>query len=189
MSQPKKKMNLVQLTFIVAVNMMGSGIIMLPTNMAKVGAISLLSWIVTARGLDGPRLRLRAGGHIQPATRRPGGLRRRRLRQGRLLPGLLPVLPVAGHRQRRDRHLRSRLSRDVLPGNVRDADRHLHERDRAAVADHRRQLRRPRRHRKDRLHHRLGRHHPGGCVVVHRLVLVQLGNLCRRLESAGTLAR
>src|SRR5678810_50251 len=50
MSQPKKKMNLVQLTFIVAVNMMGSGIIMLPTNMAQVGAISLLSWIVTALG-------------------------------------------------------------------------------------------------------------------------------------------
>jgi putrescine:ornithine antiporter len=45
-----KKMSLVQLTFIVAVNMMGSGIIMLPTNMAKVGAISLLSWIVTALG-------------------------------------------------------------------------------------------------------------------------------------------
>jgi putrescine:ornithine antiporter len=43
-------MNLVQLTFLVAVNMMGSGIIMLPTNMAKVGAISLLSWIVTALG-------------------------------------------------------------------------------------------------------------------------------------------
>src|SRR3954468_9078789 len=50
MSEPKKKMNLVQLTFIVAVNMMGSGIIMLPTNMAAVGAISLLSWIVTALG-------------------------------------------------------------------------------------------------------------------------------------------
>ena len=45
-----KKMSLVQLTFIVAVNMMGSGIIMLPTNMAQVGAISLLSWIVTALG-------------------------------------------------------------------------------------------------------------------------------------------
>jgi len=43
-------MTLVQLTFIVAVNMMGSGIIMLPTNMAKVGAISLLSWVVTALG-------------------------------------------------------------------------------------------------------------------------------------------
>jgi len=49
MEQPKK-MNLMQLTFIVAVNMMGSGIIMLPTNMAQVGAISLLSWIVTALG-------------------------------------------------------------------------------------------------------------------------------------------
>src|SRR6187200_998631 len=47
---PQKKMNLTQLTFIVAVNMMGSGIIMLPTNMAQVGAISLLSWIVTAVG-------------------------------------------------------------------------------------------------------------------------------------------
>jgi putrescine:ornithine antiporter len=43
-------MSLIQLTFIVAVNMMGSGIIMLPTNMAQVGAISLLSWIVTAVG-------------------------------------------------------------------------------------------------------------------------------------------
>ena len=47
---PAKKMSLVQLTFIVAVNMMGSGIIMLPTNMAQVGAISLLSWGVTALG-------------------------------------------------------------------------------------------------------------------------------------------
>jgi len=48
--QEPKKMSLMQLTFIVAVNMMGSGIIMLPTNMAQVGAISLLSWIVTALG-------------------------------------------------------------------------------------------------------------------------------------------
>jgi putrescine:ornithine antiporter len=46
----QKKMNLIQLTFLVAVNMMGSGIIMLPTNMAQVGAISLLSWLVTAIG-------------------------------------------------------------------------------------------------------------------------------------------
>src|SRR4030095_5604554 len=48
--QEKKRMSLMQLTFIVAVNMMGSGIIMLPTNMAQVGAISLLSWVVTAVG-------------------------------------------------------------------------------------------------------------------------------------------
>ena len=50
MAEQKKKMNVMQLTFIVMVNMMGSGIIMLPSNMAKVGAISLLSWLVTALG-------------------------------------------------------------------------------------------------------------------------------------------
>lgn len=48
--EAQKKMSLMQLTFIVAVNMMGSGIIMLPANMAQVGAISLLSWVVTALG-------------------------------------------------------------------------------------------------------------------------------------------
>ena len=48
--QTAKKMSLMQLTILVTVNMMGSGIIMLPTNMAQVGAISLLSWGVTAVG-------------------------------------------------------------------------------------------------------------------------------------------
>lgn len=50
MAESKKKMSVTQLTVIVAVNMMGSGIIMLPANMAQVGAISLLSWVVTAVG-------------------------------------------------------------------------------------------------------------------------------------------
>ncbi|MBV7297114.1 putrescine-ornithine antiporter [Enterovibrio paralichthyis] len=45
-----KKMGLVGLTVLVAVNMMGSGIIMLPASLAQVGAISLLSWVVTALG-------------------------------------------------------------------------------------------------------------------------------------------
>jgi len=44
------KMGVVGLTIIVAVNMMGSGIIMLPASLAKVGTISLLSWLVTAVG-------------------------------------------------------------------------------------------------------------------------------------------
>jgi len=71
MSEPKKKMNLVQLTFIVAVNMMGSGIIMLPTNMAKVGAISLLSWIVTALGSMALAYGFAQAGIF---NQRPGGL-------------------------------------------------------------------------------------------------------------------
>ncbi|RJG10871.1 putrescine-ornithine antiporter [Pseudomonas cavernicola] len=50
MAESKKKMSLMGLTTLVAVNMMGSGIIMLPTNMAQLGAVSLLSWIITAIG-------------------------------------------------------------------------------------------------------------------------------------------
>src|SRR6478736_7076380 len=70
--QPQpKRMNLVQFTFIVAVNMMGSGIIMLPTNMAKVGAISLLSWIVTALGSMALAYGFAQAGIF---NQRPGGL-------------------------------------------------------------------------------------------------------------------
>ena len=50
MADSSKKMTLMGLTTIVAVNMMGSGIIMLPANMAQIGAVSLLSWVVTAVG-------------------------------------------------------------------------------------------------------------------------------------------
>lgn len=50
MAESSKKMGLFGLTTLVAVNMMGSGIIMLPANMAQLGAVSLLSWIITAVG-------------------------------------------------------------------------------------------------------------------------------------------
>lgn len=50
MADSSKKMGLIGLTTLVAVNMMGSGIIMLPASMAQLGAVSLLSWIVTAVG-------------------------------------------------------------------------------------------------------------------------------------------
>jgi putrescine:ornithine antiporter len=45
-----KKMGLTGLTTLVTVNMMGSGIIMLPSSMAQLGAVSLLSWVITAVG-------------------------------------------------------------------------------------------------------------------------------------------
>ena len=50
MSKPKRKMSLFQLTVLTMVNMMGSGIILLPTKLAQVGTISIFSWIVTAVG-------------------------------------------------------------------------------------------------------------------------------------------
>lgn len=50
MSKSNNKMGVVQLTILTAVNMMGSGIIMLPTKLAEVGTISIVSWLVTAVG-------------------------------------------------------------------------------------------------------------------------------------------
>lgn len=50
MADSNKKMSLMGLTTLVTVNMMGSGIILLPTSMAQLGAVSLLSWVVTAIG-------------------------------------------------------------------------------------------------------------------------------------------
>ncbi len=50
MSKSNNKIGVVQLTILTIVNMMGSGIIMLPTQLAQVGTISILSWLVTAAG-------------------------------------------------------------------------------------------------------------------------------------------
>ncbi|SDI14060.1 putrescine-ornithine antiporter [Pseudomonas panipatensis] len=50
MAAAERKMGLVGLTTLVTVNMMGSGIIMLPSSMAQLGAVSLLSWGITAIG-------------------------------------------------------------------------------------------------------------------------------------------
>ena len=45
-----KKMTVGQLTMLTAVNMLGSGIMLLPSKLAEVGGISILSWLITATG-------------------------------------------------------------------------------------------------------------------------------------------
>lgn len=50
MSAKSNKIGVVQLTILTMVNMMGSGIIMLPTKLAEIGTISIISWLVTAVG-------------------------------------------------------------------------------------------------------------------------------------------
>jgi len=50
MKSQTKKMSVLQLTIITFINMAGSGIIMLPANLAQVGTMSILSWLVTAVG-------------------------------------------------------------------------------------------------------------------------------------------
>lgn len=49
-STSNNKMSVMQLTLLTALNMMGSGIIMLPTKLAEIGTFSILSWLVTATG-------------------------------------------------------------------------------------------------------------------------------------------
>lgn len=49
-TQKSNKIGVVQLTILTMVNMMGSGIIMLPTKLAEIGTISIVSWLVTAVG-------------------------------------------------------------------------------------------------------------------------------------------
>ena len=46
----KNKMGVLQLTTITMVNMLGSGIVILPANLAQVGTMSILSWLITASG-------------------------------------------------------------------------------------------------------------------------------------------
>ena len=133
----QKKMNLMQLTFIVAVNMMGSGIIMLPTNMAQVGAISLLSWIVTAVGsmaiaygfAQAGMYNQRPGGmaaYAEDAYGKPGYFQVFLLYFLSLAIGNVAIgISAVG------------LSRDVFPVAVGDAHHDLHQRDRVSCGSRR----------------------------------------------------
>ena len=67
----KKRMSVVQLTVLTMVNMMGSGIIMLPTKLAQVGTISILSWIITAGGATLLAYAFAKAGRY---TKKPGGM-------------------------------------------------------------------------------------------------------------------
>jgi len=49
-SDPTKKMTLVQATMLVSGNMIGTGIFLLPVSMASVGGIAVFGWIVAAAG-------------------------------------------------------------------------------------------------------------------------------------------
>lgn len=43
-------MGVVQLTTVTAINMMGSGIILLPATLAEVGTVSIFAWILASIG-------------------------------------------------------------------------------------------------------------------------------------------
>lgn len=45
-----KKMGVIQLTTVTAINMMGSGIILLPSKLAEIGTVSIFAWILASLG-------------------------------------------------------------------------------------------------------------------------------------------
>lgn len=71
MSASQSKMNVWQLTILTAVNMMGSGIILLPSKLAEVGTISIFSWIITAGGSLALAYAFARCGML---SRKPGGM-------------------------------------------------------------------------------------------------------------------
>lgn len=86
MSKSANKMSVLQLTILTAVNMMGSGIIMLPSKLAQVGALSIISWLVTAVGSMALAYVFSKCGMYSKKRRRHGRLCRILLRQSRQLP-------------------------------------------------------------------------------------------------------
>src|SRR5262245_34038229 len=50
MSDPARKMSLLQATMLVAGNMIGTGVFLLPVNLASVGSISVFGWVVATAG-------------------------------------------------------------------------------------------------------------------------------------------
>lgn len=50
MEEKKKKLGLFALVALVAGNMIGSGIFLLPSNLAQLGSLSLVSWVITGLG-------------------------------------------------------------------------------------------------------------------------------------------
>lgn len=71
MSAAQSKMNVWQLTVLTAVNMMGSGIILLPSKLAEVGTISIFSWLITAGGSLALAFAFARCGML---SRKPGGM-------------------------------------------------------------------------------------------------------------------
>ncbi|VDZ80173.1 putrescine-ornithine antiporter [Salmonella bongori] len=110
MSKPKaNKMGVVQLTILTMVNMMGSGIIMLPTKLSEVGTISIISWLVTAVGSMALAWAFAKCGMFSRKSGGMGGYAEYAFGKSGQLYGELYLWRLSADRQRRYRHLCCRL--------------------------------------------------------------------------------
>ena len=66
MSNPTKKMSLVQATMLVSGNMIGTGIFLLPVSLASVGGIAVFGWLIAAAGAAALGLAFAKLGELDP---------------------------------------------------------------------------------------------------------------------------
>src|SRR6476620_11805738 len=66
MSDPARKMSLLQATMLVAGNMIGTGVFLLPVNLASVGSISVFGWVVATAGAAALGLVVAKLGELEP---------------------------------------------------------------------------------------------------------------------------
>ena len=77
MSQPGRKMSLSQATMLVAGNMIGTGVFLLPVNLAQVGGIAIFGWVDRHGRRRGAGPRVREARPARSAAGRPVCLRAR----------------------------------------------------------------------------------------------------------------
>ena len=66
MSEPGRKMSLTQATMLVAGNMVGTGLFLLPVNLAQVGGIAIFGWVIATIGVAGLGLVFAKLGQLNP---------------------------------------------------------------------------------------------------------------------------
>jgi arginine:agmatine antiporter len=66
MSDPTRKMNLTQATMLVAGNMIGTGVFLLPVNLASVGGIAVFGWVIATVGVAALGLVFAKLGELDP---------------------------------------------------------------------------------------------------------------------------
>jgi arginine:agmatine antiporter len=66
MSEPGRKMSLTQATMLVAGNMIGTGLFLLPVNLAQVGGIAIFGWVIATVGVGALGLVFAKLGELNP---------------------------------------------------------------------------------------------------------------------------
>ena len=181
MSAAGRKMSLAQATMLVAGNMIGTGIFLLPVNLAQVGSISIYGWLIATAGAAGLGLVFARLGQVNPQQGGPVRLRARFSRAVRRIPDQLHLLVRQLGGQHRDRGRGGGLPRRTGAAHRRAAGQHHRHRADHLAADLRQHQGSARGGPARSLDHGAGADSHRGDRPA-RLVLVQAGNIPGELE-------